>query len=76
MGCSSAGLVKALHPAMIWRPITKQLACDPGRHVIVSDRQSKLMVAVRASKSANLGTATRHWHDRDQVHFHTTTAVG
>jgi hypothetical protein len=49
---------------------------NPGRHVIVPDRQSKLMVAARASKNANLGTATKHWHDRDQMHFHTTTAIG
>jgi hypothetical protein len=54
----------------------KSLPCDPGRLVIVPDRQSKLMVAVRASKNTNLGTATKHWHDRAQVHFHTTTAIG
>jgi hypothetical protein len=56
---------------MIWHiaAISKQLACSPGRHVIVPDRQSKLMVAVRASKNANLGTATRYGHDRDQVRF-------
>jgi hypothetical protein len=44
-------------------------------YAIVPNRQPKLMVAVRAPKNANLGTA-RHWHDRDQMHFHTTTAIG
>ena len=66
------------HCGLVAAPATRRLpgSVRPGRHVVVPDRQSKLMVAVRAPKNASLGPATRHWHDRDQMHFPTTTAIG
>jgi hypothetical protein len=43
--------------------------------VILPSGQSKLMVTVGASKDADLGVTTKHWHGGDQVHFGSATAI-